>query len=207
MKFLFNKKVKQNTDNTTIIVSGLPRSGTSMMMQMLEAGGLRIMTDGIRTADDNNLKGYYEFEKTKKIMDDASWIPDCTGKAVKIVSPLLYYLPGNYYYRIIFMERDMNEIINSQNKMLERLNNKGTSLPDRDMIRKNSDHIRDIKKWISAKNNIDVIYIKYNDIINNSVQKANLINKFLGNKLDAGKMASVADKSLYRQRANSTGSV
>ncbi|MBN2040300.1 MAG: sulfotransferase domain-containing protein [Spirochaetes bacterium] len=200
MKSLFTKKTDQKNEDI-IIVSGLPRSGTSMMMQMLEAGGLDIMTDGKRTADDNNLKGYYEFEKTRKIKNDISWIQDCGGKAVKIVSPLLYFLPEQNRYRIIFMERDMREIINSQNKMLERLNNAGSGLSDKEMILKNRNHIKDIKEWISARNNMDVIYINYNEVINSSLQKSKEINEFLENKLDTEKMSAVIDRTLYRQRA------
>src|SRR6516225_5664390 len=90
-----------------IIVSGLPRSGTSLMMQMLDNGGVPVVTDNIRTADTDNPRGYYEFERVKKIKQDASWLPATRGKAVKMVSQLLYDLPPSEKYRIIFLERDL----------------------------------------------------------------------------------------------------
>ena len=107
---------------TVIIVSGLPRSGTSMMMKMLEAGGLKILTDNLREADANNPKGYYEFERVKQMKDgNLAWLPDAVGKVVKIVTGLIIYLPSDYKYKIIFMKRDLNEVLSSQKKMLGRL--------------------------------------------------------------------------------------
>src|SRR5437868_10538215 len=104
-----------------IIVSGLPRSGTSLMMQMLDGGGIPVLTDAIRAADTDNPRGYYEFEKVKQIKQDASWLPQARGKACKMVSQLLYDLPASEKYRIVFMERDLDEILVSQEKMLQRL--------------------------------------------------------------------------------------
>ncbi len=94
-------------DSKIIVVSGLPRSGTSLMMQMLDRGGIEVITDEIRTADTDNPRGYYEFERVKKIKEDASWLPAARGKAVKMVSQLLYELPASEQYLVIFMERDM----------------------------------------------------------------------------------------------------
>src|SRR5437660_7651564 len=111
-------------DSEIIIVSGLPRSGTSLMMQMLENGGVPVVTDNIRTADTDNPKGYYEFEQVKKIKQDASWLPGTRGKVFKMVSQLLYDLPAGELYRIIFMDRDIDEVLASQEKMLERLGQK-----------------------------------------------------------------------------------
>src|SRR5580692_5957036 len=103
-----------------IVVSGLPRSGTSLMMQMLDNGGVAVVTDNIRAADTDNPRGYYEFEKVKKIKQDASWLPATRGQAFKMVSQLLYDLPAGERYRIIFMERDLDEMLLSQEKMLQR---------------------------------------------------------------------------------------
>ena len=108
-------------NQTITIVSGLPRSGTSLMMQMLDSGGMEVVTDNIRPPDEDNPKGYYEFEKAKKIKEDPSWLKDMRGKAFKIVSMLLYDLPADEKYKVIFMKRNMDEILSSQNKMLERL--------------------------------------------------------------------------------------
>ena len=104
-----------------IIVSGLPRSGTSLMMQMLHQGGIPVVTDEIRTADTDNPRGYYEFERVKKTKEDSSWLPDARGKVVKMVSSLLYDLPATEAYRIVFMRRDIDEMLESQEKMLARL--------------------------------------------------------------------------------------
>lgn len=104
-----------------IVVSGLPRSGTSLMMQMLDRGGIEIMTDHLRTADIDNPKGYYEFEDVKKVKQNADWLPSARGKALKAVSQLLYDLPPTEDYRVIFMRRDLDEMLRSQEKMLLRL--------------------------------------------------------------------------------------
>ena len=103
------------------IVSGLPRSGTSMMMQMLKQGGIEILTDKIRQNDVNNPRGYYELEKVKELPKDNTWLPEAEGKGVKIIVQLLQYLLPGFEYRIIFMQRDIKEILRSQKKMLENL--------------------------------------------------------------------------------------
>ena len=108
-------------ENEIVIVSGLPRSGTSLMMQMLDRGGLAVVTDHVRSPDTDNPRGYYELEQVKRIKEDVSWLPATRGKAFKMVSQLLYELPANESYRVIFMERDLDEMILSQEKMLARL--------------------------------------------------------------------------------------
>ena len=108
-------------DLEIIVVSGLPRSGTSLMMQMLDQAGIEVVTDNIRQADRDNPRGYYEFERVKKMKEDASWLPQLRGKAVKMISQLLYDLPESKQYRILFMERDFDEMLLSQEKMLARL--------------------------------------------------------------------------------------
>src|SRR5436190_8775031 len=104
-----------------IVVSGLPRSGTSLMMQLLDAGGVEVVTDNLRSADADNPRGYYEFEKVKQVKRDASWLPGVRGKAVKMVSQLLLDLPPTERYRVVFMERDFEEMLDSQERMLRRL--------------------------------------------------------------------------------------
>ena len=101
-----------------VVVSGLPRSGTSMMMKMLEAGGLTPLTDGQREADEDNLGGYYEFEQVKKMAQDSGWLEEARGKVVKVISRLLYDLPKTYHYRVIFMQRHLDEVLASQQQML-----------------------------------------------------------------------------------------
>lgn len=99
------------------IVSGLPRSGTSMMMSMLEAGGMDVLTDGIRGADEDNPRGYYEFERVKQIEHDKGWLSDARGKAVKMVAALLKYLPPEYQYQVVFVRRNMDEVLASQRRI------------------------------------------------------------------------------------------
>ena len=116
--------------SSVIIVSGLPRSGTSMMMRMLEAGGVNLVVDNVRGADDDNPKGYYEDERIKNLKEDNSWLDELNDKAIKIISLLLYHLPKTKEYKIIFMLRDMKEILSSQKKMLERQNGTSDDLDD-----------------------------------------------------------------------------
>ncbi|SPD73134.1 conserved hypothetical protein [uncultured Desulfobacterium sp.] len=186
-------------DQAITIVSGLPRSGTSLMMQMLESGGMEIVTDNIRTADADNPKGYYEFEKVKKIKHDSSWLKNTRGKAFKAVSMLLYDLPSEERYKIIFMKRNMDEILSSQKKMLERLGNK--SGPDDDeMQRLFTVHLDNTYLWLKRQKNIDVLYISYNDLILDPLTAAKTAEQFLGGNLNVEKMAGVIDRSLYRNR-------
>ncbi len=145
MSFKFKSIVRRKELNQVInIVSGLPRSGTSMMMQMLDAGGMTIVTDNIRKADQNNLRGYYEFESVKQIADDSSWLNQCFGKAFKIVSPLLYQLTKDKKYKIIFLNREMAEIIKSQNVMLERLGQKGSDVSSQELAKKYKKHLSEV---------------------------------------------------------------
>jgi hypothetical protein len=187
--------------NTITIVSGLPRSGTSMMMSMLEAGGMEILTDRIRKADKDNPKGYYEYEKVKEIENDKSWLENAKGKGVKIISELLRHLPKNYFYKIIFMHRNMEEILASQNQMLIRRNKPTNSISSEKITKLFGQHLENVKTWIEAQPNINVLYVNYNEIIEDKGEKElERINLFLGEILDIGRMKSIIDKKLYRQR-------
>lgn len=195
-------KNKAVADKKTItIVSGLPRSGTSMMMAMLEAGGMELMVDNLREADEDNPKGYYELEIVKELDKDASWLADSENKAVKVISMILFQLPKNFNYRIIFMQRLLDEVLASQKKMLER---RGEKLPDKalDLVMKNKFdvHLRKAHAFIEKQENMDALYVRYREIINHPMENAEKINQFLGSRLDVDKMAGVVDKSLYRQR-------
>ena len=183
-----------------VIVSGLPRSGTSMMMKILEAGGLEVLTDNIRTADEDNPKGYYEFERVKKVSEDKEWMPDAMGKVVKIISALLKDLPDDYQYKIIFMRRKMEEILASQKQMLIRRGEPTDTVSDDKMTAVFEDHLVKVEKFMAAKPNFDVIYVSYNDVLVNPLENIKNVNAFLDNRLDETKMSSVIDKSLHRQR-------
>lgn len=188
-------------NETITIVSGLPRSGTSLMMQMLDKGGMEVVTDNIRVADRDNPKGYYEFEKVKKIKDDASWLKDTRGKVFKMVSMLLYDLPTEEKYKIVFMKRNMTEVLISQRKMLDRLN-KDSGPDDDEMGKMLTKHLEKTCNWLELQKNMNVLYISYNDLITEPYKKAAAVNEFLGTNLDIEKMAAVIDGSLYRNRVN-----
>jgi hypothetical protein len=183
-----------------IIVSGLPRSGTSMMMKMLDAGGLEPLTDGIREANEDNPKGYYEFERVKKLpQGDVAWLADAQGKVVKIITALVVHLPDSYTYKIIVMRRDMDEILASQNKMLA---NRGESakVSDDEIARLFSKHLRQAYAWMDQQSNVSYLDVDYNRILQEPTPIVENVNKFLDNALDIRKMAAVIDPSLYRQR-------
>ena len=184
------------------IVSGLPRSGTSLMMRMLEAGGMRIVKDDIRKADEDNPHGYYEFEKVKRIKEDSSWLDTTHGKVFKMVSMLLFNLPANKDYKIIFMKRNMHEMLTSQRIMLERSGSDKGRSNDGEMGRLYDKHLTQIQGWLEKQDNMDILYISYNDVIENPRENTEIVNQFLGNKLDVNRMVRIVDKSLYRNRAN-----
>ena len=181
-----------------IVVSGLPRSGTSLMMQMLENGGVEVVTDNIRTADTDNPRGYYEFEKVKRLKQNAAWLPETRGKAFKMVSQLLYDLPPSERYQIIFMERDVDEMLRSQDKMLKRLNR--PAAPHEEMKRYYAVHLERLHGWLHQQPNIDVLRVNYNDLIEQPRANAERVRQFLDGKANVEGMARTVDPSLYRNR-------
>lgn len=183
-----------------VIVSGLPRSGTSMMMKMLEAGGLAPVTDNIRTADEDNPKGYYELEKVKELDKDTSWVADANGKVVKVISALLQKLPSDHSYKVVFMRRTMQEVLDSQRQMLIRRGETPDKVPDEKMAAMFEKHLERIEAWLAEQPNFEVLYVRYNEILENPAEAARQVNEFLGNALDAEAMTSVVDERLYRQR-------
>jgi hypothetical protein len=183
-----------------IVVSGLPRSGTSLMMQMLDRGGVPVVTDNIRTADTDNPKGYYEYEIVKKIKQDISWLPATRGKAFKMVSQLLYDLPANETYRIIFMERDMDETLLSQEKMLQRL---GRPAAPREVMKKNyAVHLERLFDWLPRQRNLAVLRVCYNDLIAHPHKHAEQVSAFLCGAANVEAMTKTVDPSLYRNRTH-----
>jgi hypothetical protein len=192
--------VKTMDREIVTIVSGLPRSGTSMMMGMLEAGGMQVLTDNIRTADGDNPKGYYEFEKVKQTEHDSSWLEDARGKAVKMISALLKHLPQGYNYKVIFMRRKIEEILASQRLMLIRRGKPADTVNDERMAGLFRRHVKQVETWIDEQPNIEVVYISYNEILASPVEQAASVNLFLGHTLNVENMVSAVDQTLYRQR-------
>lgn len=187
-------------EDVVTIVSGLPRSGTSMMMNMLQAGGMELLTDEVREADEDNPKGYREFELVKQVEEDKSWLLTAQGKAVKMISALLSKLPSEYTYKVIFMERNIDEVLASQEQMLIRRGEETDAVDDKSMKDLYRRHLRLIKGWLNQQSNFDILYINYNDTLRNPQLNAEAINKFLGGALNVESMAEVVDKGLYRQR-------
>lgn len=169
------------------------------MMKMLEAGGIPVLADEIRTADIDNPKGYYEYERVKQLPDDTAWLPEAEGKVVKMVSTLLYELPQDRTYQVIFMRRQMDEILASQTKMLKR-RNKDIVIDDVEMKELFEGHLNNIMAWLKGQTHLQVLYVWYNDMMKQAPLEAKKINQFLGGNLDEAAMASVVDQSLYRNR-------
>jgi len=184
-----------------VIVSGLPRSGTSMMMKALAAGGIAVLTDGLRTADEDNPGGYFELERVKKLADDTRWLSDAQGKAVKIIYRLLYKLPPSYRYQVIFMQRRLEEVIASQKLMLERQHREGSRLQDEQLLAAFRGEIMQIETWIREQPSIEVHYLDYNATLAEPQDCFEEIASFLGRRLDVAAMARVVDPSLYRNRS------
>ncbi|MEC4676685.1 MAG: sulfotransferase [Nitrospirota bacterium] len=171
------------------------------MMKMLETGGLIPFTDNIRKADEDNPRGYYELERVKQLgKADNEWLVDAQGKVVKIISAFLQHLPSIYVYRIIFMQRAMQEILASQKKMLINRREDLDTTGDREMAVIYQKHLRQVDQWLRNQPNIRKIDINYNDLVQNPDKYVPSINKFLGNILNTREMVSVIDPRLYRQR-------
>jgi hypothetical protein len=183
-----------------VIVSGLPRSGTSMMMQMLMAGGMRIVTDEIRKADEDNPRGYWECERVKKLKEDKAWLNECFGKAVKVISMLLFDLPSHYNYKIIFMQRKIEEVLASQKIMLERRGETKDEISDEEMEEKFEKHLTQIEDWIAQQSNMEVFYVTYNEVIKNPLFYSEKVNRFLGQDFNTKTMAEAVEETLHRRR-------
>ena len=181
------------------VVSGLPRSGTSMMMQMLHAGGLTCLTDELREADISNPKGYFEFEKVKGLRADNSWLPEAKGKVIKIISHLLSCLPPELNYKIIFMERDLGEVLASQRKMLANQGRGEENLSDERLGQIFAQQLHQVKQML-ADRQISTLFLGYKDVLEDPVEVSTQLQAFLGNNLDQQAMRDVVDHNLYRQR-------
>lgn len=189
--------------NFITIVSGLPRSGTSMMMKMLESGNMQLVKDNIREADIDNPNGYYELEKVKELENDNSWLGCALGKAIKIVSPILQHLDNNHRYKIIFMVRNLDEILASQRRMANRLATGEDNIQDNLLKHQYTLHLQEIEKWDEQNENIDILYVDHSTAINDPSKVVDSVCNFLGHELNREEMVSVVDSSLYRQQAES----
>lgn len=193
-------KTGKNGSNVTV-VTGLPRSGTSLMMQILEAGGEEVLTDRFRPSDADNPKGYYEFEDVKKLREgENNWITEAQGKAVKVVAPLLPYLPTYCKYKIIFMHRNLPEILASQRKMLYNRGEDTGGMDDETMGKVFERYLKSVDLWIGNLTNSERLDISYNKLLANPRSQVKRINRFFGGGLSEELMIKVVDPGLYRQR-------
>lgn len=198
------RKLKYGED--VIVVSGLPRSGTSMVMGMLDAGGLPILTDHVREADEDNPNGYFEFEKVKDLAetDDKTWLKNARGKAIKVISHLLKELPDENFYRIIFARRNLQEIIASQNIMLKR-QAEVNPVEDAKAIELYRKHLVNVRFLVRRKPNLAMLELAYTETVDDPGNAAERINRFLGEKLNTRAMSAVVDRRLYRNRNEQFG--
>ena len=196
----FSRSSQKNGRQPIIVVSGLPRSGTSMMMKMLAEGGLPVITDEIRQPDDDNPNGYFELEIVRQLKEgNFAWMQDMNGKGVKIISALLEYLPQQYHYKVIFMERDSRETLASQKKMLDH-RGQISKLSDEEMEQQFQAHLAAMKPWLIRQPNMEVLYVNYNALITEPVLFCEKIASFLDVPLNQSQMLTVPDKELYRNR-------
>lgn len=196
-----NIESNSSNDETIIIVTGLPRSGTSMMMAMLEAGGIPLLTDGERVANGDNPKGYFEFERVKNLVDgDVDWISSARGKAVKVISYLLMKLPSTFNYRVIFIHRKIDEILASQRKMLINRGEDPDKISEDEMKAVLIKHLELVNVWIKSQPNIERIDVDYNRLLENPNDDLGKVLQFLDREIDSNNMEQIIDPQLYRQR-------
>jgi len=186
--------------NDIIVVTGLPRSGTSLMMQILQSLEIELFTDNHRSADDSNPKGYYEHELVKTLEDDNSWLTHAKGTAIKIVSPLIKYLPVNLNYRIILMNRDLDEIIQSQNKMLTERNVKEETIKSEALKQIFIKDLKQSREWIHTQLHCESLEISHSNLIDNPAPELKKIKSFLKIETDITLVLKVIDKKLYRSK-------
>jgi hypothetical protein len=172
-----------------------------MMMKMLQAGGLDLLTDEIRTPDEDNPKGYFELEQVKQLKDENAWLEDARGKVVKVISQLLFDLPHTHQYKVIFMRRRLEEVLSSQKQMLLRRGTFDADVPEEMLRATFLKHLDTVTEWLRAQGNIDVLYVSYNRMLEDAGPFVGRINVFLGGQLDTEAMRAVVDRNLYRQRA------
>jgi hypothetical protein len=190
-----------------VVVSGLPRSGTSLMMQMLQAGGMELVTDRVREPDASNPKGYFELEAVKSLdkRTPPDWLEGARGKAVKIVSSLVRWLPERYDYRVIFMQRDLGEVMASQNAMLAARGVPPDTSQDRAVEAHYRAHVADTLRLLSRRRNCMTLVVDHRDALTRPAETAQRVARFLELPLDLERMAAVADPTLYRNRRAAPG--
>jgi tetratricopeptide (TPR) repeat protein len=183
-----------------LIVSGLPRSGTSLMMQMLKAAGIEPMTDGKRTADDDNPEGYWEWEEIKQLPKNPRIIEQTKGKVVKVISALLPSLPRPHRYKIIYMVRPTTQVVDSQLVMLDRQGQKARS-EKQHLIDVQEAHSRQIRQVLAKSDRVDLLEVSYPDLVADPGPVIEQLKVFLGENFQDSEFVSACVKpKLFRNR-------
>lgn len=191
-------KLKSNYLGEIFVVSGLPRSGTSMLMQMLVNGGMEAFVDDSRDIDENNPNGYFEHSLVKNLSLNSNWMQLTDHKLIKIVAPVIMNIPLNYKYKVVFVERSVDEVAQSQTKMLSRVGSNEAVMPN--LEKELNASLQKTKDWLDKRSNVEVLYVNHADIINAPNQAAEQINRFYNFKLDTNQMANSVNKNLYREQ-------
>lgn len=195
--------MQHHVKGDVIIVSGLPRSGTSMMMQMLDRAGLDIYTDKVRNADESNPRGYFEHENVKRLLHHKSWLKECDGKVVKIISHLLPSLPINKRYKIIMMERDLDEILASQRRMIVKLGHRTTQdVYPLEIMQKLAHSDKLAREWAQKQMSVELLIVNYHDVIADPFGQSLRISEFLDNEVAPEEMIKSIDPTLYRETSS-----
>jgi hypothetical protein len=199
---LRRKLTRKSRGEPIVVGSGLPRSGTSMMMLMLDAGGMPILSDGERAADVDNPKGYFELERIKDLETEAdkSYLRAARGKAVKVISFLIKDLPDENDYRVLFMRRDLDEVLASQQKMIDRLANADTAADAEAMKEAFRNDIARVRVLCRTRPNFELVEVHYRDAVGDPAAACRTVNAFLGGRLDEAAMRAAVDAALYRNR-------
>jgi hypothetical protein len=187
------------TPEPIYVASGLPRSGTSMAMRMLAAGGLPVLADERRAADSDNPRGYFELEAVKGTAIDASWVSAAPGRVVKVISQLLPHLPPDHDYRIVFLRRPLDQIVRSQRVMLERIAGPVTE-SDEEARRLLAEHLVDIDTWLATARHVRWLGVSYERVLAEPHAQAARIAQFLERDLDLEAMVASIEPGLRRQR-------
>ena len=182
------------------IVSGLPRSGTSLMMQMLAAGGLSVLSDGERKADTDNPRGYLEWERIKQLPKEPSLIAEAEGKVVKVISQLLLSLPDGHEYRVVFMQRPLPEVLKSQDEMLRRRGTFEPSVDTSPIEEAFQRHLIEVNRWLNGKPHVQVLRVHYHRALREPKSTAEAVAEFLKVPMDTEAMTREVDHNLYRNR-------
>ena len=190
--------------DTITVVSGLPRSGTSMMMQILAAAGGHVLTDDQRPPDEDNPLGYFEYHQATTLAQDTSWLPAARGKVVKVVAQLLPALPKGEHYNVIFMDRDLNEVIASQAAMLARRERVGAEMSQTQLIQTYKVQVERVLKGLSLRPEVRLLKINYDELLTHPKAGITSLAEFLGPPFDESSAAAAIRPTLRRQKSHST---